>query len=72
MKILKEDMIGQSNINKFGEKFTIYDYKDYEHIYIIFNESNYKTKTTHDAFKNGRCCDECNYKYVIPSRLMSL
>ena len=23
-------------------------------------------------FKNGRCCDECNYKYVIPSRIMSL
>lgn len=55
MKILKEDMIGQSNINKFGEKFTIYDYKDCEHIYIVFNESNYKTKTTHDAFKNERC-----------------
>lgn len=55
MKILKEDMIGQSNINKFGEKFTIYDYKDYEHIYIIFNESNYKTKTSHDSFKHGRC-----------------
>lgn len=22
--------------------------------------------------ENGRCCDKCNYKYVIPARMLEL
>ena len=58
-------------INVYGEKLT--EGKDDKFICCICGEESYGYGNNPEPYKHeGRCCDACNMKFVIPARMAQL
>ena len=59
------------SVNAYGEILT--EGKDDEFICCICGEKSHGYGNNPEPYKHeGRCCDACNYHYVIPARLAQI